>query len=94
MLLNHFQCPVQTDILGSRDELLILIFSQFKRAGIGMETIDSEEPDLIIAGLVGKCVCLIFLSFIFEPSTKQAKSRLKKTLSEALRISPLTKPYC
>lgn len=61
-------------------ELLILISSQFKLAGIGIEVIYSEKPDLITTELVEKCICLLFLSFIFEQSMRQAKSRPKMTL--------------
>lgn len=61
-------------------ELLILISSQFKLAGIGIKVIYSEKPDLITTELVEKCICLLFLSFIFEQSMRQAKSRPKMTL--------------
>lgn len=64
----------------SRLQLLILIPSQFKVAVKRMEVIDSEKPDLSLAEIVEKCICLIFLSFKLEWSMKQAKSRHQTTL--------------
>lgn len=45
-----------------------------------MEVIYSKKPDIIIVELEEKCICLTFLSFTFEQSIRQAKSRLKMTL--------------
>lgn len=56
----------------SMPELLILISSQFKWAGIGMENIDSEKPDLITARLVEMCnlssISLIYIWAIYKAS--------------------------
>lgn len=81
-------------------ELLILIPSQFKLSVKGMEVIDSQKPNLILAEIVEKCICLIFLSFTFEWSRRQAESDVKQHCKwhsewrQFQRFSPLTKSYC